>query len=297
VIAEDQALGGPTGCVFTIRQASSLLTVPVSTLRSWERRYDVPMTARTTGGHRRYTKLAIDELRLMRDEIARGKRAGDAAVSARLLLQPADSARPFIDAFLAAAQAMQPARIRVTLDDANRELGIGATMDEVLMPAVRRIGRWWETGRCDVGHEHLMTEAARTWLGKVVAFAPEPPRLAPVVLACGPHDTHTLGLEALGALLVHGGRQCCLLGARTPVTALVSTMNRVGPSAVVVVSHLSTGRRLAAQAVRTVAEFGVPTFYAGNAFISASTRHRMPGRYLGDSLRDAARVIETALVR
>jgi len=206
VIAEDQASGGPPGCVFTIRQASSLLTVPVSTLRSWERRYDVPMTARTSGGHRRYTKLAIDELRLMRDEIARGKRAGDAAISARLLLQPADSARPFIDAFLAAAQAMQPAQIRVTLDDANRELGIGATMDEVLMPAMRRIGRWWETGRCDVGHEHLVTEAARTWLGKIVAFAPEPPRLAPVVLACGPRDTHTLGLEALGALLVHAGR-------------------------------------------------------------------------------------------
>jgi hypothetical protein len=74
-------------------------------------------------------------------------------------------------------------------------------------------------------------------------------------------------------------------------------MNRVDPSAVVVVSHLSTGRRLAAQAVQAVAEFGVPTFYAGNAFISASTRHRVPGRYLGDSLRDAARVVETALVR
>ena len=297
MIAEDQASVGSASCVLTIRQASSLLTVPVSTLRSWERRYDVPMTARTTGGHRRYTKLAIDELRLMRDEIARGKRAGDAAVSARLLLQPAEPARPFIDAFLGAAQVMQPARVRVTLDDANAELGLGATIDEVLMPAMRRIGRWWETGRCDVGHEHLATEAARTWLGKIVAFAPEPPRLAPVVLACGPRDTHTLGLEALGALLVQTGRQCCVLGARTPVTALVSAIDRVDPSAVVVVSHLSTGRRLAAQAVQTMVEFGVPTFYAGNAFISASTRHRMRGQYLGDSLRDAARVVETALVR
>ena len=112
MIAEDQASVGSGGCVLTIRQASSLLTVPVSTLRSWERRYDVPMTARTTGGHRRYTKLAIDEPRLMRDEIARGKRAGEAAVSARLLLQPTEPARPFIDAFLVAAQAMQPARVR-----------------------------------------------------------------------------------------------------------------------------------------------------------------------------------------
>ncbi len=297
MIAEDQASVGAAGCALTIRQASSMLTVPVSTLRSWERRYDVPMTARTTGGHRRYTKLAMAELRLMRDEIARGKRAGDAAVSARLLLQPAESARPFIDAFLGAAQAMQPAGVRAALDDAHGELGLGATVDEVLMPAMRRIGRWWETGRCNVGQEHLATEAARTWLGKIVAFAPDPPPLPPVVLACGPRDTHTLGLEALGALLVHAGRECRVLGARTPVAALVATLDEVDPSAVVVVSHLSTGRRLAAHAVRAAAESGVPTFYAGNAFISAATRHRMPGRYLGDGLRDAARVVEAASLR
>jgi DNA-binding transcriptional MerR regulator len=297
VIAEDQASAGQVGCVLTIQQASNLLTVPVSTLRTWERRYDVPTTGRTTGGHRRYTKLAIDELRLMRDEIARGKRAGDAAASARLLLQPAESARPFIDAFLVAAEARQPAQVRAALDDAHGELGLGATVDEVLMPAMRRIGRWWETGRCDVGHEHLVTEAARTWLGKIVAFAPEPPHLAPVLLACGPRDTHTLGLDALAALLVHGGRPCRVLGARTPTSALVSTLEQVDPAAVVVVSHLPTGRRLAAHAVRTAAESGVPTFYAGNAFISASTRSRMPGHYLGDSLREAARVVETAALR
>ncbi len=288
---------GPAGCALTIQQASSMLTVPVSTLRSWERRYDVPTTARTTGGHRRYTKRAMAELRLMRDEIARGKRAGDAAVSARLLLQPAESARPFIDAFLVAAQAMQPAGVRAALEDAHGDLGLGATVDEVLMPAMRRIGRWWETGRCNVGQEHLATEAARTWLGKVVAFAPDPPLLAPVVLACGPRDTHTLGVEALAALLVHAGRECRVLGARTPVAALVATVERVDPSAVVVVSHLSTGRRLATQAVRAAAEAGVPTFYAGNAFISAATRQRMPGRYLGDGLRDAARVVGEASVR
>ena len=49
MIAEDQATAGRVGCVpLTIQQASSLLTVPVSTLRSWERRYDVPTTARTS---------------------------------------------------------------------------------------------------------------------------------------------------------------------------------------------------------------------------------------------------------
>jgi methanogenic corrinoid protein MtbC1 len=281
----------------TIQQASKLLMVPVSTLRSWERRYDVPATARTSGGHRRYTSRAIDELRLMRDEIARGKRAGDAAVSARLLLQPAESARHFVDRFLGAAQAMEPAGVRASLDAAAGELGLGAAIDEVLMPAMRRVGRSWETGRCEIGHEHLATEAVRTWLGKIIAFAPEPHRAGVVVLACGPRDSHTLGLDALGALLTCAGWHTRLLGARTPESALLAAVRRIEPAAVVLTSHLASGRRPAMEAIRVVAQLGVPMFYAGNAFLSVPTRRRLPGTYLADSLRDAVRVIESALAR
>jgi methanogenic corrinoid protein MtbC1 len=295
VIAECHESAGRVSGALTIQQASSLLTVPVSTLRSWERRYDIPTTCRTVGGHRRYTEPAINELRLMRDEIARGRRAGDAAVSVRLLLQPDEAAGRFIDTFLDAAEAMEQGRIRTALDDAARELGLGAAIDDVVMPAMRRIGRWWETGRCGVGHEHLATEAVRMWLGKIVAFAPQPRRSGPVVLACGPGDAHTLGLEAFAALLAEAGRRCCVLGARTPVTAVVAAVHRVDPAAVLLVSHLSSGRRRAAESVRTVAALGVPTFYAGNAFISASTRHRVPGTYLGDSLHAALRAMETVL--
>jgi methanogenic corrinoid protein MtbC1 len=291
---DDRGSSGSAGCVpLTIQQASRLLTVPVSTLRSWERRYDVPMTSRTIGGHRRYTTRAIDELRLMRDEIARGKRAADAAVSARLLLEPAEPARHFVDAFLAAAEAMDPGRVRMCLDDAVGELGLGETVDEVMMPAMRRIGQWWEIGRCEVGHEHIATEAARTWLGKFVAFAPRAGVVKPVLLACGPRDSHTLGMEALGALLAQSGRSCRLLGARTPATTLVITARQVDPAAVIVVSHLSIGRRAAMDAVRAVAALDVPTFYAGNAFIAAPIRQRLPGGYLGDSIRAAARIVES----
>jgi methanogenic corrinoid protein MtbC1 len=294
--ADDQGSAGPaSGDPLTIHQASRMLSVPVTTLRSWERRYNVPRTARTSGGHRRYTTGAIDELRLMRDEIARGKRAGDAAVSARLLLQPPEVARPFVDAFLTAARALDTAGVRTSLEEAVVELGLGATLDEVLMPGMRRIGRWWETGVCDVGAEHLATEAVRTWLGRIVAFAPEPSRNTPVLLACGPRDTHTVGVEAFGALLTSTGRQCRLLGARTPVASLVTAVHRLQPGGVVVVSHLALARRPAVEAVRAVAGLGARTFYAGNAFVAAPVRQRVPGTYLGDSLRDAARLVEATL--
>jgi len=107
-----------TCAALTIQQASTLMAVPVSTLRSWEQRYDIPRTSRTSGGHRRYTTTAIDEVRLMRDEIARGKRAGEAAVSARLLLEPPGPARRLVDMFLDAAQAMDPGRVRACLNEA-----------------------------------------------------------------------------------------------------------------------------------------------------------------------------------
>jgi hypothetical protein len=187
--------------------------------------------------------------------------------------------------------------VRACLDEAAGELCLGAMVDEVVMPAMRRIGRWWEVGRCDVGHEHLATEAVRTWLGRVVAFAPGRAVHGPVLLACGPRDTHTLGLEALGALLAQHDRPCRVLGARTPTATLVVCARQVDAAAAVVVSHISVGRRLAADSVRAAAGLGVPTFYAGNAFLSADVRRRMPGTYLGESLRHAARVLDSALPR
>jgi MerR family transcriptional regulator, light-induced transcriptional regulator len=86
-----------------------------------------------------------------------------------------------------------------------------------------------------------------------------------------------------------------VLGARTPAAALLDAASRTDAVAVVVVSHLAVGRRAAVQAIRAVAGTGVRTFYAGNAFVAAPVRRRIPGAYLGESLRNAARTVEAAL--
>ena len=56
----------------TIATVSDLLDIPIPTIRSWERRYGFPTPARTQGKHRRYSVAEADQLRLLRDEIARG---------------------------------------------------------------------------------------------------------------------------------------------------------------------------------------------------------------------------------
>lgn len=285
----------PAGEGVPIAQASELLRVPMPTLRSWELRYRIPESAREPGKHRRYTEQEMHTLRLMRDEIARGTRASIAAQSVRALLGIDGPAAELIAAFLAASQRCDTDGIRAELGRATEILGLGGCVDAVLLPAMRQIGEWWESGRCDITQEHLTTEAARAWLDKNSAFAPIPTMRNPVVLACGPGDLHTLGLEALALLLRHKGWPCRVLGARTSTASLTTAAAATGAAGVVIVAHLPTGRRRALASITAIHELRIPIFYAGNSFSAARRRLHLPGTFLGNRLEDAATVIDVQL--
>ena len=91
-----------------IAEVSRVLGVPMPTLRSWERRYDMPASAREPGKHRRYTPAELHSLRLMRDQIARGKPARAAALSVRELLAGTGPAAEFVEEILLAVTRSDP---------------------------------------------------------------------------------------------------------------------------------------------------------------------------------------------
>ena len=78
----------------TIAAVSSLLGIPVPTIRSWERRYGFPVPARTQGKHRRYSVDEIDQLRMMRDEITRGHSAREAVDIVQAATRPRTGPAP-----------------------------------------------------------------------------------------------------------------------------------------------------------------------------------------------------------
>lgn len=276
--------------LLSIRDASELLEVPTPTIRSWERRYQIPCVNRTAGGHRRYTVDEFHMLQLMRDAIA----AGQPAVAAAALVKAGAGGSPqsLVQAFLQAAEQLQAAELGRVLDQAHQTLGLDRTVDEMLLPAMRHLGQYWRGGRCEVAHEHVATEAVQGWLGTVVRASPPPlpSRRRPVLLACGPLDAHTLGLECMAALLTR--RRCAsrVLGAGTQVASLAQAITQVRPAAVVLVSHVPMARRAAVEAARSAAE-RCPVFYAGSAFATPKARVHTPGSYLGDELAAAADLV------
>jgi methylmalonyl-CoA mutase cobalamin-binding subunit len=293
----DQPLQVPAASGVSIHEVSRALGVPMPTIRSWELRHGIPPMVHDPGRHRRYSPPELHALRLMRDEIAKGKRASLAAENVRGLIGVTGPAADHIAAILGATATAEPAAVRRALRQAHAELGLGPCLDQVVMPAMQQVGLWWQTGRCTVDDEHLTTEVTRAWLETLNSTAPVSRRPTSIVLACGPTDLHTVGLEALTVLLRSHGWNCRLLGARTSVPALGAAVHATDAAAVVIVSHLNSGRARAVQSLRAAAAQDLHVFYAGNAFSAPRSRRNLPGTYLGTGLQDACDLIESELTR
>ncbi|MDQ3641502.1 MAG: B12-binding domain-containing protein [Actinomycetota bacterium] len=231
----------------------------------------------------------------MRDEITRGRRTAEAAVLVRDAAKSTQPYRSFIQAFLDVAETMNARQLDVLLDHCRDQFGLDEAICRVILPGMRLIGVAWQTGRCDISQEHLVTHATRSWLKKVLSLGPVPWHRQTIVLSCGPGDLHTVGLEAMEVLLAARGWECHLLGERVPPAALAAAINRTRAAATIVVSHIASHRRATIASLRAADQTRTRLFYAGNTFLAAPTRAGVPGTYLGEDLVQAVQTVSSAL--
>ncbi|WP_395366192.1 MerR family transcriptional regulator [Streptomyces sp. YH02] len=232
------------------------LGVAPTTLRSWDRRYGIGPAAHESGRHRRWSPADIAVLQEMCRLTASGVPPAEAARTARAGAVPAVPAAP-VTAGTAPAREARPAlgdvrrelrglgRAAVRLDSgAMAELlesaiarhGLVTAWEEVLAPALHAVGRRWETSEDRyVEVEHLLSWHVSTALRRVGSAGRTGTPGAgtpPVLLACVPHEQHTLPLEALAAGLAELGVPALMFGAAVPPEALDQAVRRTGPAAV-----------------------------------------------------------------
>ena len=284
---------------FAISDVSGLLGIPMPTLRSWDLRYGVPSSSerRIAGSERRYSPADVRALTLMRDEISRGLRAGQAAESVRTLLTITGPGIDHVRALLDAALGADADAVRAELDAATSDLGPSGCLDDVLFPALRQVGLLWQTNRSDIAPEHWLTRLVCAWLRGLANQAPSPLRAGPVLLVAAPKEQHVIGLHAMHALLRHDGTSSFVLPNGAPPRVLAAALREHEPRAVVFVCHLPSGRAscikhiAVARGAQTVDRAVPALFYSGNAYTSARSRRGMPGTYLGSRLGPALQII------
>lgn len=87
--------------LYSIGVVSRMVGVPVSTLRTWEERYELVIAVRSSGGQRRYTRNQLAQLSFVVEQIDQGFSPGDAH---RLLAEHIDRSGELVTARAAEEQ-------------------------------------------------------------------------------------------------------------------------------------------------------------------------------------------------
>jgi methanogenic corrinoid protein MtbC1 len=119
------------------------------------------------------------------------------------------------------------------LDHALLNFGLAETIQLVVMPCLRDVGRRWECGEISVADEHFATGVIRRRLVRLAAgWDEDGDRVA--LLACASGELHDVGLLCFGlALHSYHGWRITYLGADVPVHDLDDAAASIEPDLVV----------------------------------------------------------------
>lgn len=281
---------------YSVSELAAVAGVAPSTIRSWEARYGFPASSRTAGRHRRYSETDVEQVRALVEEMRRGHPVRKAIETLRTRAEADPVADAEVRDVLRGAMRVDPGRVQRTLDAAALAGGVESTVETVLLPSLREIGRWVETGRASVANERAASDGVQRWLAKLHALSPPAFRGRTILFATAPDEMHTLGLDSLALLLARRGWAAVQLGAMTPADVLAGGAQQAGAAAVVLSSHRAATRRSAAEAARSVTRYTrIPVFYGGDGFLDGAARRAMAGDYLADTIPAAVTALEAAL--
>jgi DNA-binding transcriptional MerR regulator len=212
--------------------------VSVDVLRVWERRYGLIAPERSAGGQRLYTRADEQRITRMVGQLQEGLSAAEAA---RLVadVPSAPSTEDLGNPLAEALDRLDASAAHAALDRLFAEIGLEATLKEVVMPYLREVGERWECDKTTVAHEHF---ASRLLHGRLLGAAQGwdsggGPR---AILACPPGEEHDLPLVAFGLALRRHGWRITYLGASTPVASVDELVDRLEPRMVVFAASAPT---------------------------------------------------------
>ncbi len=239
----------------SVGEVAGRLGVAPSTVRMWGSRYGLTASARSAGGHRRYSADDVDRLVRMQAAVLAGSDPAAAAATVLSSEQPARSlsrrggpggsvlavpgAGPDVRGLARAASRLDELGLTDAVVAALRERGTVDTWNQILRPVLVAAGEHWQRTGTGIEVEHLLTQAVTTAFAQYTAFLPEVAQENPVVLAGSPHEDHVLALHAVRAGLAERGVPVRFLGPRTPMSALAATARLTRAPAVLIWMSLS----------------------------------------------------------
>jgi methanogenic corrinoid protein MtbC1 len=203
----------------------------------------------------------------------------------------AELGRAYAEALLSADEAAAEMAIREAMDAG---LDTARIDDEIIAPALWRIGNLWERGEISVADEHIATEISI----RVLALQREAQRVVQtrgqhrVLLAAPAGEQHIVALRMVDNLLRNAGYDVAMLGSDVPGDALIALMHRRPPEVVCLTSTMADP---AAQVLATIGalqrRWPAMGFVIGGSGL-ASRAHSRPGIDVCRRVSDAVEAVD-----
>ncbi len=224
-----------------IGELSKRAGVSPALLRAWERRYGLVRPNRSAGGLRLYSPADVERVRLMREHLAEGLAAAEAAsLASRAVVGEAAAPAALHPAVLSddladALDRFDEPRAQSILDRLLAVTTVDTLLRDVVLPYLHELGERWTRGDASIAQEHFASSVLR---GRLLGLARGWGQgLGPAaVLACLPGEQHDLGLITFGLALRARGWRIVYLGTDTPIETVEEVSRRLDPSLVVLVA-------------------------------------------------------------
>ncbi len=235
------------------------------TIRAWERRYKLPLPARSEGGHRLYSDYDLSTLKWLVARQKEGMRISQAVNYWMDLVNsgndPLQQDKPparqvdslvQMDDDIDTLEDLQEKWIEYCLgyDEPHAEqilslafaqFPLETVLTAVILPSIDKVGQLWYQGEATVQQEHFISEITIRKVETLITAAPNPVHAQRIMIACAPGEQHTITLLILTLLLKHRGWDVVYLGANVPNERLSEVILEIKPAlAVLTASRLST---------------------------------------------------------
>lgn len=315
--------------VYNTRAVVQRTGVPADTFRAWERRYGLPIPARTEGNQRLYSDRDVATISWLRDQTRAGLTISQAIQLFRSRDDATSSPPTGVDAPAAPNAAPLPtwhdpsdarlARFQDEVVDAlirydalrasrvvEEALALLALEDvclHVLQPSLYEIGRRWAAGEIGISAEHFASAFVIRKLGALFNLSQPEHGRGPIIAACLEGELHEVGLLLTCLFLSRNGYRILYLGPNLPLEDLIDLAQRLRPPLILLsASTAEAADQLAAASHEIKARCRIPDDpdvrppvigFGGLIFINHPELHQgVEGVFLGQNADEAIAAVE-----
>jgi MerR family transcriptional regulator, light-induced transcriptional regulator len=270
----------------TTKEVARLCCVSDATVKRWE---DSGLLAseRTNGGHRRFR---VDEIaRFQRAQgLGQKKSNGDESVITAAFRRRENEFHSNCELFNSLITGSEEGAANVIISEFLNDKSLENIIDELISPALSKIGQLWFEGKLTIAQEHLATRTVINAIQKLRCVVPvaESNRM-PAICCTIEGDFHELPAHFAQIILENEGFEVINFGANMPVYALCDEITKLSPKLICISSTILSDVDRLSRDFRSFSEklcrLNATVILGGRAFEEPHIRNRFPADFYAKS--------------